>query len=360
LWTGIANLSVRIPDSDRVELFEWFEGSAYKKALIDVAGLCIKESVNKPYPVGVLDMEYRTESISIAANSLAPFNELHRLSDSLIEFHFESDYPSVYSLSIAFEFLLMNDPNDSFETLDYVVKKVKDINGLQPTKVILPYYKVVSTCLRVLALELVRRPENDAIAQINSGLGCNVTIVRAMCASAISYYLVKRGFFGEEKIDYNTMINLVDHLNHPMERIYALSWMAYDCQVLRNQNKDNSLVVDIMEYIKKKVVENWRGLGEGADQYLRPILKNFSGPLEGGHSDDICDILRKLVERGIIQNQIAAEYLKNLLYEKINNHFEGEKSYYQDVDYKFTLDMVLFLTSVAPESCSSLIGEIEK
>lgn len=360
LWTGIANWSVRIPDSDRVELFQWFEGSLYKKTLIDVAGLCIKGAVNKPYPVGVLDMEYRTESISVAANSLAPFSDLRRLSDSLIEFHFDSDYPSVYSLSIAFEFLLMNDPNDAFETLNYVVKKMKDINGLQPTKIILPYYKAISTCLRVLALELVRRPENDAIALIKVGFGCNVTIVRAMCASAISYYLVKRDFFGEKRIAYNTIIDLVNYIKSSVERTYALSWIAYDCQVLRNQKKDNSLVVNIMEYIKKKVVEDWEALEEGSDQHLHPILKNFSGPLEGGHSDDICDILRKLVEKSIIQNQIAAEYLKNFLYKKINNHFEGGKGYYQDVDYKFTLNMILFLTSVAPESCSSLIGEIEK
>ncbi len=359
MWTSIANWSICVPDGERLEFFEWFRGSAYKEVLINIAGLCIKGAVNKPYPVGVLDMEYRTESISVAANSLAPFSDLRHLSDWLIEFHFESDYPSVYSLSIAFKFLLMNNPDDAFEILNYVVKKMKDINDLQPTKIILPYYKVVSICLRVLALELVRCSENDVRALINSGLGCNVTIVRAMCASAIGY-LVKRDFLDKGKIDNDTMIDLVDYLKDPVEKILALSWIAYDCQVLRNQKKDNSLVVDIMEYIKKKVVENWKVLKEGSDQHLRSILKNFSGPLEGDHSGDICDILGQLVKKNIIKKQIVIEYIQVVLCEKIYNHLKGKEKYCQDVDYQFILDMVSFVTKIESENCSFLIDEIKK
>lgn len=358
LWCGVSNWSVRIPDSDRVEMFAWFEGSIYKEGIINAAKLCISKAVEKPYPIGVLNMEYRTESIGVAAESLASFSHLKQLSDSLIEFYFENDYPSVYSVRIAFEVLLKHHSDSAFEVLDNVMGRVNEINGRQPTTDIAPYYKVISACLSVLAYELVECVESDDLSLIKVGLGCDVTIVRAMCASAVSYSLCSHDYPCKEQSASNTMIEVVDYLKNPEERIYALSWMAYDCQVLRNRRKDNNLATVTMKYIKKMVVENWKEIGEGS--LLRPILENFSGPFEGNHSEDLCNILEQLVENNIIDNQTAAEYIKDVLFEKIHNHLEGKKRYYQDVDYQFTLSMVSFITTIVPESCSSLIGEMQR
>lgn len=357
LWCGIANWSVRIPDNDRYELFKWFNESKYKKVLINIAGLCIRKAAENHYPVGVLNMDYRANSISIAQQSLEPFSKLHQFADSLIEYHFENDHPSVYSVSVAFEYLLMYSPNMAFEALDNVIHSLNKVEELS-TASKAPYYKIIATSLRVLASNLAISVLNSDFTIINTGLESGTAIIRAMCAAAIGYYLGMRDTPGK-KCDFKIVIDAIDRLKDATERIHAFSRIAYDCQVLRNQSRDNSMVPDLMEYTKKKVIENWPRLDE-CNTLLRPILKNFSGPLEGGHSEDICDVLKRLIDNEIIQIQSAVDYIKTVICEKITSHLENKKSYYEDVDLPFTNDALLLLTTVAPDKCSDLIEEISR
>lgn len=358
LWCGIANWSVRIMDNDRNELFGWLNGSVYREAIINTAELCIREAAAENYPVGVLRMEYNVDSISIAQQCLSPFNHLYWLANSLIEYHYESDYPLVYSVNMAFEYLLAYAPDRAFKALDNVFENVSKMDCMLPTADMAPYFKIISTSLRILANKLMMHVLYSRFPLIRAGLESKITVVRAMCAVAVGRFLMRRDVSNKE-IGIDKVIDILDSLRDSVERIYAISWIGYKYQVLRNQGQDNSLVSGMMEYIKKKFIENWPG-GNEDDVFLRSTLKNLSGPQEGNKSEDIFDILKRLVENNKIQVQTAVRYIRMLLCEKIRNHLEGELKYYGVVDEPFTHDAVMWLTEVAPGNCNDLIDELDE
>lgn len=358
LWCGIANWSVRIMDDSRNEMFDWFNQSKCRSDFISVTKLCIRKGVELDYPLGVKNMECSAECIGIGKQSILPFEKMRGISSSLLDHHYGHDYPVNYSLNMAFHYLMRFAPEAAYEVLGSTIDFVSKMDHKKPTADMMPYYKVIATSLYGVALNLSRKYIRADFSQIDIGLKSNVAIIRAMYVIIISQYLNSRDNLDKD-IDIFEVVDRLNFLESPCERIYAYSWVAYDCQVLRNRMRDNQVCSDLMDYLKKKIVDEW-SLDSEDEKFLRSILKNFSGPTEGDHSNDIFEILELLVKQSKISQQKAADYIRQLLLEKINNHIDGIKSIYTEVDIPFTYNSIICFSNISSEKIDELVNDVLK
>lgn len=358
LWCGIANWSVRIMDDSRNEMFDWFNQSKCRSDFISVTELCIREGVELDYPLGVKNMECSAECIGIGKQSILPFEKMRGISSSLLDHHYRHDYPVNYSLNMAFHYLMRFAPVAAYEVLGSTIDFVSKMDDKKPTPDMMPYYKVITTSLYGVALNLSRKYIRADFSQIDIGLKSNVAIIRAMYVIIISKYLNSRDNLDKD----NDIFEVVDRLNFlesPCEKIYAYSWVAYDCQVLRNRMRVNQVRSDLMDYLKKKIVDEW-SLDSEDEKFLRSILKNLSGPTEGDHSNDTFEILELLVKQNKISQQKAADYIRQVLLEKMNNHMDGIKSIYTEVDIPFTYNSIICFINIASEKIDELVNDVMK
>lgn len=222
----------------------------------------------------------------------------------------------------------------------------------------MPYYKVISIALRDIALNLSSDYYKIVSPQVDIGLKSNVTIIKAMYFTAIIQSLNYRGKLKED-IDIYEVLDRLNVLENSYERINAYSWIAYDCQVMRNQVNDSKVYSDLMSYLKKKVDDEWISNSED-DTFLRSILKNFSGPIEGAHSSDIFEILELLIRENKISQQNMTNYMRQVLLVKMKNHMDGSKSIYMDVDINFTYDSIIYSFIISPKIIDVLVSDIMK
>lgn len=356
LWCGIANWSVRIMDDSRNEMFDWFNNSKYRSDFISVTELYIHEVVELDYPLGVKNMECSAECIGIGKQSILPFEKMRGISSSLLDHHYRHDYPVNYSVNMAFHYLMRFAPETAYEALGSTIDFVSKMDHRKPTADMLPYYKLISVSLRDVALNLSRNYIKVDFSKLNTGLKSNVTIVRAMHVIIISQYLNSRDNL-DKNIDIFEVVNRLNFLESPCERIYAYSWVAYYCQVLRNKMRDNQVRSDLMDYLKKKIVDEW-SLDFEDEKFLRSILINLSGPTEGDHSNDIFEILEILVKQSKISQQKATDYIRQVLLEKMNNHMDGIKSIYTEVDIPFTYNSIICFINISSEKIDNLVNDI--
>ena len=228
LWCGIANWSVRIMDDSRNEMFDWFNNSKYRSDFISVTELYIHEVVELDYPLGVKNMECSAECIGIGKQSILPFEKMRGISNSLLDHHYRHDYPVNYSVNMAFHYLMQFAPETAYEALGSTIDFVSKMDHRKPTADMLPYYKLISVSLRDVALNLSRNYIKVDFSKLNTGLKSNVTIVRAMHVIIISQYLNSRDNL-DKNIDIFEVVNRLNFLESPCERIYAYSWVAYYC-----------------------------------------------------------------------------------------------------------------------------------
>lgn len=358
LWCGIANWSVRIMDDSRNEMFDWFNQSKYRSDFISVTELFIREGVELDYPLGVKNMECSAECIGIGKQSILPFDKMRGISSSLLDHHYGHDYPVNYSVNMAFHYLMRFAPEAAYEALGSTIDFVSKMDHRKPTADMLPYYKVISVSLRDVALNLSRNYIKADFSKLSTGLKSNVAIIRAMHVITISQYLNNRDNLDKD-IDIYEIVDRLKLLENPSERIYAYSWVAYDCQVLRNRMRDYQVHSDLMGYLKKKVVNEW-SLDSDDDKFLRSILKNFSGPIEGDHSNDIFDVLDLLVKESKVSQQNATGYIRQVLLEKMNSHMDGIKSIYTEVDIPFTYNSIICFINISSEKIDELVNDVMK
>lgn len=356
LWCGIANWSVRIMDDSRNEMFDWFNNSMYRSDFISVTKLCIREGVGLDYPLGVKDMECSAECIGISKQSILPFGKMRDISSYLLDYHYEYDYPVNYSLNMAFRYLMRFAPEAAYELLGSTIDFVSQMDHKKLTAEMMPYYKVIATSLYGVVLNLSCKYIRGDFSQIDIGLKSNVAIIRAMYVIIISQYLNSRDNLDND-IDIFEVVDRLNFLESPCERIYAYSWVAYDSQVLRNRMKDNQVSSNLMDYLKKKIVDEW-ALDSEDENFLRSILKNFSGPIEGDHSIDTFEILERLVKQSKISKQKAIDYIGQVLLEKINNHIDGIKRIYMEVDIPFTYNSIIGFINISSEKIDNLVNDI--
>lgn len=356
LWCGIANWSVRIMDDERNQIFKWFHNSKYRSDFISVAELCISEGVELDYPIGVKNMECSVGCINIGKQSILPFEKMRHISNWLLEHHYEQDYPLSYSVNMAFHYLMRFATETAYKALESIIYFVKKADHSKLIDDMLPYYKLISISLREVALNLSECYIKADFSKLNTGLKSNITIVRAMHVIIISQYLNSKDNLNKN-IDIYEVVDKLIFLESSRERIVAYSWLAYYCQVLRNQMRNNGIHSDLMGYLKKKIVDEWI-LDFNDGEFLRLILKNLSGPIEGSHSDDIFELLETLVKQSKISQQKATDYIKQVLLEKINNHLDGKKQIYMEVDILFTYNSIICFMNISSEEIDDLINNI--
>lgn len=358
LWSGIANWSVRIMDKHRIEMFDWFNQSKFRSSFISVAEQFVFKSVELDYPLGLKNMECNAECISIAKQSTLPFEKMRRFASSMINHHYLRDYPVNYSVSMTFYYLNQYSPETAYEVLSSLIELVINMDQKKSTGYMMPYYKVISISLHDIALNLSNKSMKADFSQLYIGMKSNSAIIRAMYVISISKCLTNRGRLKKD-VDIYEMVDKLNFLESPIERIYAYSWIAYDCQILRNRTKDYQVYSDLMDYIKKKFVSEVY-LAKYDNKILRSLLKNFSGPMEGDHSKDIFEVLELLVEKNKIFQRNATDYIRKVLLEKMNDHMEGTKSIYTEADIPFTYNSIIFFVKISSEKIDELVNDIIK
>ncbi|WP_148206863.1 VPA1262 family protein [Natranaerobius thermophilus] len=355
LWCGIANWVVRISDNDREKIFNWLNELDYREALTKVTKSCILESIEREFPIGVQNLKCNNENISIARNSFLPFTNMGEFAKSMLEYHF-GRYHSIYSVSMAFEYLLSYNPEEAIDVLTRVIEKAKEKEGTVPTVDLAPCYIVISNCLNELSTKLSADMIRNDFRFLRIGLQAEADVIRALSAAAISSYIVegqrKLSDYGNEWVE---ALYYLDCLKEPMEKVHSLAWVAYECQVLRNQKNDGSPLNDTMEHIKKKTVELWPEEFEDNTEF-RLIMKKFSGPIEGSYSKDLCDVLKQLVESNKVSAEMVGDYIIKVLKEKISTHLEDGDKYYPPVDSVFTYNVILCFCEISPQKASELEG----
>lgn len=354
LWCGIANWSVRMMDESRNEMFDWFSQSKYRDDFIFVTTLCIREGVELDYPLGVKNMECSAECIGIGKQSILPFEKMRDISSSLLNYQYGNDYPVNYSLKMAFHYLMRFAPETAYEVLGSTIDFVSKMDHKKPTTDMMPYYKMIAILVNVIAFNYNR----DNLSQLDIGLKSDIAIVRAMHSIIISQYLNSRDNLDND-IDIFEVVDRIKFLESPIEKIFVYSWIAYDCQVLRNRVRDNEIQSNLIDYLKMKVSDEWF-LNSEHEKFLRLILKNFSGPIEGDHSNDIFEIIELLVKQSKISQQNATDYIRQVLLEKMDNHMKGIKRIYTKVDIPFTYNSIKYFVSISSEKTEDLANCITK
>ncbi|OWZ83367.1 VPA1262 family protein [Natranaerobius trueperi] len=357
LWCGIANWSVRIPGHDRKKIFNWLNELDYREALTNVTKFCILESIEREFPIGVQNLRCDNENISIARNSFLPFTNMGQFAKSMLEYHF-GRYHYIYSVSIAFKYLLSYNSEEAIDVLTRVIEQAKEKEGAVPTVDLAPCYIVISNCVNELSIKLSADMNHNEFRFLKIALQAEADVIRALSVAAISSYIVggqrKLRDYGNEWVE---ALYYFDYLKDPMEKVHSLAWVAYECQVLRNQKNESSLLADKMEHIKKKTVEHFQE-GFEDDTEFRSIMKKFSGPIEGSHSEDLCDVLKQLVECNKVSVEMAGDYIIKVLKEKVSTHLEYGNKYSLPVDSPFTYNVILCFCEISPQKASELEGEL--
>ena len=67
-----------------------------------------------------------------------------------------------------------------------------------------------------------------------------------------------------------------------------------------------------------------------------------------------------LVKQSKISQQKAADYIRQLLLEKINNHIDGIKSIYTEVDIPFTYNSIICFSNISSEKIDELVNDVLK
>lgn len=358
LWCGIANWSVQIMDDNKNEMFDWFNNSYYRNDFISVTERYIREAVELEYPLGIKNMECSAECISIGKQSILPFEKMRDISSSLLDCYYVHDYPVNYSVKMALYYLVRFDPETVYEVLGLTINFVSKMDHVKITTDMLPYYKMIYLSLLEVASNLSRNYTKSDFSKLNTGLNSNVTIIRAMHVIIITKCLNSRDN-PDKSMDIFEAVNKLEFLKNPCERIYSYSWIAYYCQVPRNKMRNNKNHYNLMDCIKKNIVDEW-SLDFEDENFLKSILMNFCGPTEGDHSNDIFDILEILVKQCKVSKQKAIDYIQQALLEKINCHMDGKKRIYMEVDIPFTYNSIICFIKISPQKIDNLVNDIMK